>query len=103
VKFKDETFPDVTFEEFCQANSLVVVVREQSGRIGLNRYYATCDAVDVREAHGMLSGAMGVGPTKEAAYLAYSRRLEGRKIVVGVRTAAQRELQCPNAWKADPS
>jgi hypothetical protein len=28
MKFKDETFPGVTFKAFCEANNLEVVVRE---------------------------------------------------------------------------
>jgi hypothetical protein len=96
---KDETFPRKTFGEFCDAEHLVVTVRERAEEFGKNRYFATIDNVDVREAGNMLRGALGNGATREAAVLAYARRLAGRRIVVGAGTNSRRNLQCPNDWE----
>lgn len=99
MKFKDETFPSVTFDEFCEANDIEVVVRERGGELGGRRYYATCDDVEVKEPDGMLSGALGNGKTKEEAVASYAGRLAGATIVRDARESYRKELQCPNVWE----
>jgi len=99
MKFKNETFPDVTFDDFCEKHGIEVVVRERAGMLGNPRYYATCDDLDTMESDGMLCGELGNGSAKEEAVLNYSRRLLGKKIVLGARGSSRREVQCPNAWK----
>jgi hypothetical protein len=94
MKFKDETFLSVIFDEFCAANNL-----ERPGELGGRRYYATCDDVEVKEPDGMLSGAMGNGKTKEEAVASYDGRLAGATIVRYARESYRKELQCPNVWR----
>jgi hypothetical protein len=99
MMFKDETNPDVTFEEFCATHGLEVVVRERSGVVGTSRYYAFCDSVDVKEDDGMLTGGVGNGSTKECAVSAYVAGLRGKSIVIGAMTTRRKTIRCPNVWK----
>ena len=101
MRFKDETFPIVSFEEFCTLHRLEVTVRERAGEWGPRRYFATCDDVEVMTSDGMLRSVFGDGSTKEEACLNYSPQRSGCKIAVdAMSTSKRRELQCPNEWKA---
>jgi hypothetical protein len=99
VKFKDETFPEVTLDDFCEVHGLVVVVRERPGEVGDRRYYATCDDVDLWVPDNILESAMGNASSKEEAVRNYAAKLAGRKIVVGPLGPTPVELQCPNVWR----
>jgi hypothetical protein len=98
MKFKDETFPSVTFDEFCDANDLEVVVRERAGEYDFNRYYATIDRIDIKQKDELLVGIVGNGAVKEDAVRTYANLLAGLKIVRDSRETYRKELQCPNVW-----
>jgi hypothetical protein len=100
MEIKDETFPDVTFEEFCEANDIEVAVRERPKTFGEDRYYATCDSVYIKGADGAFTTVLGNGGTKDIAVSAYGTRLLGEMISLNVGKTCQKESQCPNVWKS---
>lgn len=97
MRFKDETFPAVTFDAFCETNGIEVSVYERAGETGVGRYYATDHKVEEMD-RGCLVGAYGNGETKEAAVLAYAARLAGKRICIDATKSYRREVQCPNEW-----
>jgi hypothetical protein len=100
MKIKDETFPSMTFEEFCEANNIEVVVRERPGEVlgSLRRYCVTFKGVEIMDESGLSYRVLGSGSTKEAAIDDYSLNLMGRTLVFDAGTSYERELQCPNVW-----
>lgn len=97
----DNSFPSTSFKEFADQHGLVMEICEHPASLGLGpaaRYHASFHGAEVSEP-GVLVGAYGNGPTKEAAIADYARELRGRRLVVGAYTDKRREIQCPNEWE----
>jgi len=92
-----KTFPVVTFERFCDLNSLIIEIDERPRWTGLPRYIAAVkDGETMRD--GCLIGIYGNGETEASAIKDLERKLCGEMLAIRAMTPERRNIQCPNEW-----
>jgi hypothetical protein len=102
-----EKIPEMTIEEYAEANDLEMVVRERETRLDADdRFYASFRNADVRGDH-VLIGVFGNGNTPEEAIFNNAHKLDLKTLVVDwhedkkrreikpVRIVAHKELNKP--------
>jgi len=91
--------PQMTIEEFADANQLVMEVRERGLPVGDRmRYYACFKSAEVMES-GCLVGAHGDGATPEEAIEDYAAEISTKRIAVDAWKPARREILVPRLVK----
>lgn len=94
-----EEIPQMTIEEFADANQLVMEVKERPLPVGNKmRYYAGFKNAEVMES-GCLVGAHGNGATPEEAIEDYAAEISTKKIAVDAWKPARREIVVPRLVK----
>jgi len=96
MKIEYDVLPEMTLEEFADANDLIVEVRERPHiRVGRpSRFYASFKHVEVME-NGCLAGYFGDGRTAEEAIENYAQEISRRRIAVNAYTDHRIEIQVP--------
>lgn len=95
MKIVTERVPEMTIEEFADANDLVMEVKERPVPVGdPYRYYAKFAGCDVTDG-SFLIGTYGNGATPEAAIAEYAIAISLRRIVSNDHRPSRRELSVP--------
>lgn len=104
MKIHTEKIPEMTIEEYADANGLEMVVRERPVNEGANdRFYASFKNLDVKGNH-VLIGTHGNGPTQEAAIADYGKRIHLETTVInGWDDKTRREIKPVRIVANDPS
>lgn len=100
MKIKRELIPSKNFVDFAEENKFTLIITERgrqsrtAGWIGLPRFYARFDHVDVKEG-SMLSGSCGNGDTEEKAIADYANEISEKLLVFKAMYKSRREVKAP--------
>lgn len=97
MKIRKELTPEMSIEQFADANDLEMVIHERSKKYCSSnemRFYARFDKAEIG-GDGMLRGAYGNGSTPEKAIEEYAQVISEEFLIISANQSDRREIRVP--------